>query len=57
MSDCRSGARQRRLLKLSQTPPTVIPAKAGIQRLQSLVSVKPWMFGSAEVKQSPPSRE
>lgn len=35
----------------------VIPAKEGIQRLQSHTSVKPWMFGYAEVKQGPPSRE
>jgi len=32
-------------------------AMARIQRLQSHTSVKPWMFGFAEVKQSPHSRE
>ncbi|MFD0323224.1 hypothetical protein [Lysobacter gummosus] len=36
---------------------TVIPAKAGIQRLQALSHERPWMFGSAEVKRSPRSRE
>ncbi|KRB04415.1 hypothetical protein ASD86_19090 [Lysobacter sp. Root690] len=35
----------------------VIPAKAGIQRLQSHVAVKPWMFGFAEMKRGPSSRE
>ncbi|GAB6448133.1 hypothetical protein bcgnr5380_63960 [Bacillus cereus] len=36
---------------------SVIPAKAGIQRLQSHAAIKPWMFGFAEVQRSPLSRE
>ncbi|GAB6424261.1 hypothetical protein bcgnr5380_63440 [Bacillus cereus] len=35
----------------------VVPAKAGIQRLQRNASMKPWMFGFAEVRQCPRSRE
>jgi hypothetical protein len=31
-------------------------AKPNIQRLQGHAAIKPWMFGFAEVKQSPPSR-
>ncbi|ALN89827.1 hypothetical protein LG3211_0845 [Lysobacter gummosus] len=36
---------------------TVIPANAGIQRLQTFSQERPWMFGYAEVKQNPRSRE
>jgi hypothetical protein len=35
----------------------VIPAKAGIQRLKAFSHERRWMFGYAEVKRSPPSRE
>jgi|GEM_PF-6474741 len=38
-------------------PQAVIPANAGIQRLQNHASMKPWIFGFAEVKRSPRSRE
>jgi hypothetical protein len=43
--------------KLATPLQAVIPAKAGIQRLQSHAAIKPWIFGFAEVKQSPLSRE
>ncbi|GAB6434082.1 hypothetical protein bcgnr5380_63750 [Bacillus cereus] len=43
------------MLRLSARcdPSVVIPANAGIQRLQRHASVKPWVFGSAEVEQNP----
>ncbi|MFD0322206.1 hypothetical protein [Lysobacter gummosus] len=34
-----------------------LSAEPNIQRLQTFSHERPWMFGSAEVKQSPRSRE